>query len=87
MEEYDDTKDADFNPVYCDQTLSDVESEENTQENDQDDSVPEVVELKDNSCMFITSQISKHSLIVGYLTSCGMHIRLRTHMSHSNGHG
>ena len=52
MEEYDDTKDADFNPVYCDQTLSDVESEENTQENDQDDSVPEVVELKDNSCMF-----------------------------------
>ena len=54
MEEYDDSKDQDFNPVYCDQTLSDVESEEEKQdeEEDKEDEVPEMVELKDNSCMF-----------------------------------
>ena len=48
MEEYDETKDADFNPVYCNDTLSDVESEDE-QETEE---APEVIQLKSNACMF-----------------------------------
>lgn len=48
MEEYDETKDADFNPVYCNDTLSDVESEDEPENEAQ----PEVIQLKSNACMF-----------------------------------
>jgi hypothetical protein len=48
MEEYDETKDADFNPIYCNDTLSDVESEDE-QETEE---APEVIQLKSNACMF-----------------------------------
>merc|ERR1711935_16893 len=48
LEEYDETKDADFNPVYCNDTLSDVESEDE-QETEE---APEVIQLQSNACMF-----------------------------------
>lgn len=51
MEEYDETNDADFNPVYCNDTLSDVESEEEP-ETEENEETPEVIQLKSNACMF-----------------------------------
>ena len=47
MDEYDETKDADFNPVYCDQTLSDVEIEDEKLEEEPE----KVLKLKDDACM------------------------------------
>lgn len=46
MEEYDESRDPDFNPVYCDQTLSDVELEDT-----QNEESPEVLQLKNDTCM------------------------------------
>merc|ERR1712167_104067 len=47
-EQYDETEDPDFNPVYCEQTLSDIEVDENAED---EEDPPQEMRLADGECM------------------------------------